>query len=201
MPGSRAARKGARELVCEEYPQPEPREPQPQTQEVRGHVKRAVITLSEAEEEQVAATEFLRQENVAAKRMNFNKNSNKFHQNESFCEQPYREAPVANPCADDRSTISGEGCAQTDKDCSKLSSGGGRRSRKERSKGKPGRSAVTPHGLCTLYGQNSLTSCPADAAARVRMLPGSDTISLELNIKGMTEPNREFDQPEAEEEN
>ena len=108
---------------------------------------------------------------------------------------------MANQCADDRSFISAEGCARTDKDCSKLSSGGGRRSRKERSKGKPGRSAVTPHGLCTLNGQNSLSSCPADAAARVRMLPGSDSISLELNIKGMTEPNRELNQPEAEEEN
>lgn len=107
---------------------------------------------------------------------------------------------MANQCADDRSFISAEGCARTDKDCSKLSSGGGRRSRKERSKGKPGRSAITPHGT-TLNGQNSLSTCPTDAAARVRMLPGSDSISLELNIKGMTEPNREFNQAENEEEN
>ena len=75
MPGSKAARKEARELVCEEYPQPEPREPQPETQEVRGHVKRAVITLSEAEEEQAAATEFLCQEKAEAERRIFNKNS------------------------------------------------------------------------------------------------------------------------------
>lgn len=26
----------------------------------------------------------------------------------------------------------------------------------------------------------------------VRMIPGSDTISLELNVKGMTEPNKDF---------
>ena len=76
MPGSKAAaRKEARELVCEEYPQPELREPQPETQEVRGHVKRAVITLSEAEEEQVAVSEYQRRGNGASGRMIFNKNS------------------------------------------------------------------------------------------------------------------------------
>ena len=28
----------------------------------------------------------------------------------------------------------------------------------------------------------------------VRMMPGSDAISLELDIKGMTEPNRNFEE-------
>lgn len=30
------------------------------------------------------------------------------------------------------------------------------------------------------------------ASPNVRMMPGGDAISLELNIKGMTEPNQNF---------
>lgn len=32
---------------------------------------------------------------------------------------------------------------------------------------------------------------------KARILPGSDTISLELNVKGMTEPNKEFCEPDS----
>ena len=31
-----------------------------------------------------------------------------------------------------------------------------------------------------------------DVSPNVRIIPGSDAISLELNIKGMTEPNRDL---------
>mmetsp|Transcript_16930 Transcript_16930/g.21423 ORF Transcript_16930/g.21423 Transcript_16930/m.21423 type:complete len:112 (-) Transcript_16930:3046-3381(-) len=66
----------------------------------------------------------------------------------------------------------------------------GRRSRKDRSKGNnsrtAGRNAITPHVICDLK--------PAiEQAPNVRMMPGSDAISLELNILGMTEPNKNFE--------
>ena len=66
---------------------------------------------------------------------------------------------------------------------------GTRRSRKDRSgyRAVGSRNAVTPHILSSLQGQNSLK---ADMNPCVRQMPGSDVISLELNIKGMTEPNR-----------
>jgi len=37
------------------------------------------------------------------------------------------------------------------------------------------------------------------AAPVVRMMPGSDVVSLELNVKGMTEPNKNFFEEESEE--
>ena len=82
---------------------------------------------------------------------------------------------------------------------SKLS-GGTRRSRKDRSgiRG-TGRQALTPHVYCSLKGQNSLTAM--DISPQVRMLPGSDTISLELNVGGLTAPARDLgSQPQIEEE-
>ena len=68
-----------------------------------------------------------------------------------------------------------------------MSGGGTRRSRKDRSKNKTGRNAITPH---IISGMKMLGD--AGVSPNVRMIPGSDTISLELNVKGMTEPNKDF---------
>ena len=69
----------------------------------------------------------------------------------------------------------------------------GRRSRKDRSKGNNsrlgGRNAITPHILSNLKQGEAV---PHDGPS-VRMMPGSDAISLELNIQGMTEPNKKFE--------
>ena len=76
----------------------------------------------------------------------------------------------------------------------------GRRSRKDRSKGNNsrlgGRNAVTPHLLCNIKQSEEV---PQDGPS-VRMIPGSDAISLELNIQGMTEPNKKFEANEDSQE-
>ena len=86
---------------------------------------------------------------------------------------------------------------QTNKSASKLSGGTTRRSRKDRSgvRTKPGRNAVTPHVFCSLKGQQSMpTGTTNDVSPLARMIPGSDTISLELDIKGMNKPNKPFNE-------
>lgn len=79
----------------------------------------------------------------------------------------------------------------------------GRRSRVDRSKGKSclnrsglsnnnGRNAVTPSAICHIAPQTSVTAVTDVAGPNVRILPGSDAISLELNVKGMSAPNKDF---------
>ena len=111
------------------------------------------------------------------------------HGNRTFGEQPYHEASVI---IDEKSFASIEQMVETQTNKSgngsKLS-GGTRRSRKDRSgiRG-TGRQALTPHVYCTLNGQNSLI----DVSPQARLLPGSDTISLELNVAGLTAPTRDL---------
>ena len=51
------------------------------------------------------------------------------------------------------------------------------------------RNAVTPH---LIYSGGEVPKESAISPS-VRMMPGSDAISLELNIKGMTEPNKHIE--------
>jgi len=100
---------------------------------------------------------------------------------------------------DEQSFASIEGLLETQTqrsgDISKCS--GGRRSRKERSSIKAQKSkesfrkAITPHVLCQLTSQN-----PSSMA---RLMPGSEAISLELNIKGMNKPLNAVDMDHSEE--
>ena len=94
----------------------------------------------------------------------------------------------------------------TETETQKSNNGAGtRRSRKDRSGGfrvptKNGsylanRQATTPHVITSLQAQKSALDGPS-----VRKMPGSDAISLELNIKGMTEPNKVHPQEEYNEE-
>ena len=91
-----------------------------------------------------------------------------------------------------------EGQTELSANLSKMS-GGGRRSRKDRSGAKYNsrgtRNSITPTVLMQLKSQREL-----DVSPSVRMMPGSDAISLELNIKGMTEPNKEHETEEPSDE-
>ena len=98
----------------------------------------------------------------------------------------------------ERSFTSIEQMIESQTECgnmSKYSGGTTRRSRKDRSKNKAAsRNAITPHALCDPTAQNSLIIMAEESTTspNVRLMPGGDAISLELNIKGMNEPNKNF---------
>lgn len=114
-------------------------------------------------------------------------------QNQTFCE-PYNAVMPNDQTLNEHSILSIENMLDTSTAKSGKSA---RRSRKDRSgyRGTPTpnitRKAVTPHmaSSMTMIKAKSQMAQPG-VSPNVRQMPGSDAISLELNIKGMTEPNR-----------